>query len=356
MRLVPKRRTFVKPKSERLFLHDGTWSGWVSVSCQWLLWQLEPFHQSLWTLAPWSSFAPVDAFSLEPQDRQPIATYVIEYENSFCRVGCVPTAQAALLKMKLWLLLEKVQTLLCWLIRHCGVAFAGILRLFATESMACHSWQRRHCRLLLPPTAAVPPCGITASTTKSGTHTCCFTDGDEAELKAGEREGRCTYSRRRFTDGSVYEGEWKAGKREGRGTFRFTDGSVYEGEWKADLAEGRGTYHDANGSVYEGEWKAGKGRGVVKYVPQRRTYRNADGSVYYGVYYEGEWRAEPSRTAWQVPLHQLSPIIHRWQRLILRGYRVGWKAGLAASAVTPSPVSFGQRPATLRRGRWVLGP
>jgi hypothetical protein len=36
----------------------------------------------------------------------------------------------------------------------------------------------------------------------------------------------------KFTNGSIYNGEWIAGKRHGRGVLIWEDGSRYEGEWR----------------------------------------------------------------------------------------------------------------------------
>ena len=67
--LLPKKRvTFVKPKSERLFLHDGTCTGWMSASYQWLTWQME-----LWSLRRRAPELPFIRKSAVPQDSQPSA-------------------------------------------------------------------------------------------------------------------------------------------------------------------------------------------------------------------------------------------------------------------------------------------
>lgn len=49
-------------------------------------------------------------------------------------------------------------------------------------------------------------------------------------------EGHC-----RYTDGSVYEGEWLRDMRHGNGRMTLHDGTVYEGQWKDDKLHGSGT-------------------------------------------------------------------------------------------------------------------
>jgi hypothetical protein len=48
-------------------------------------------------------------------------------------------------------------------------------------------------------------------------------------------QGHC-----RFTDGSVYEGEWVRDKRHGSGRMTLSDGTVYEGQWQDDKQHGTG--------------------------------------------------------------------------------------------------------------------
>ena len=38
-----------------------------------------------------------------------------------------------------------------------------------------------------------------------------------------------------WTDGSTYSGDFLDGKADGFGVKKYTDGSVYEGEWKQDM-------------------------------------------------------------------------------------------------------------------------
>lgn len=48
-------------------------------------------------------------------------------------------------------------------------------------------------------------------------------------------EGHC-----RYTDGSVYEGQWVKDQRHGTGRMTLSDGTVYEGEWQDDRLHGVG--------------------------------------------------------------------------------------------------------------------
>lgn len=51
-------------------------------------------------------------------------------------------------------------------------------------------------------------------------------------------QGHC-----RFTDGSVYEGEWVCDMRHGSGRMTLSDGTVYEGQWQDDKQHGSGEHH-----------------------------------------------------------------------------------------------------------------
>ena len=61
----------------------------------------------------------------------------------------------------------------------------------------------------------------------------------------------------RYSDGSMYEGEWKNGKRHGSGTFRSISGDVYEGQFQQDRRHGFGKLRTSTGITYEGSWKLG---------------------------------------------------------------------------------------------------
>jgi hypothetical protein len=90
-----------------------------------------------------------------------------------------------------------------------------------------------------------------------------------------------------------------AGQWEGVGTYRFSDGTVYEGQFVANRHHGRGTITYSSGSSYEGQWRAGQKHGTG-------TYRWADGRVEVGFYHndssvgEGAMWSSDQRTAWRI--------------------------------------------------------
>lgn len=52
------------------------------------------------------------------------------------------------------------------------------------------------------------------------------------------------------------------GGTDSRGRKKFADGSVYEGQWLKDVMHGRGKFIWPNGDIYEGEFEDG----VFQYV------------------------------------------------------------------------------------------
>ncbi len=71
-----------------------------------------------------------------------------------------------------------------------------------------------------------------------------------------------------------YEGE-TVEIRQGRGTQKYSNGSVYEGQWKSDKRHGVGVlYDERRGFRYDGEWADDKyeGRGTMVYDQNRQTY------------------------------------------------------------------------------------
>ena len=62
----------------------------------------------------------------------------------------------------------------------------------------------------------------------------------------------------KWTDGSIYNGEWLDGKRQGKIVTKWTDGVTYSGEWFGDKCHGIGVWTRANGRVYNVGWKDGK--------------------------------------------------------------------------------------------------
>lgn len=46
----------------------------------------------------------------------------------------------------------------------------------------------------------------------------------------------------KFSNGSIYEGEWKNNQANGKGRLTFKNGDYYDGEWVNNQAEGHGTF------------------------------------------------------------------------------------------------------------------
>lgn len=65
--------------------------------------------------------------------------------------------------------------------------------------------------------------------------------------------------RRKYKDGSVYEGQVENKKRHGLGKFiRAETNQTYVGEWKEDRMEGNGLLYFENGEFYKGPIMNGK--------------------------------------------------------------------------------------------------
>lgn len=86
------------------------------------------------------------------------------------------------------------------------------------------------------------------------------------------------YHKKKFDDGSVYEGNFVNGKPEGKGTMKYVGGASYIGEWHYGLREGEGTWNYPNGDSYMGSWLRGRRHG-------RGTLKKKDGMVIVG-----EWK------------------------------------------------------------------
>lgn len=104
-------------------------------------------------------------------------------------------------------------------------------------------------------------------------------------------------------DGSTYTGSWRLNNQQGIGKKQYTNSDIYDGTWKEGVHEGSGIYAWCNGNMYIGNWKAGSmcGRGVMKwlngdlfdgywlngYRQGSGVYRFADGSYYFGMWTKG---------------------------------------------------------------------
>jgi len=84
--------------------------------------------------------------------------------------------------------------------------------------------------------------------------------------------GRGVY---KWSDGTVYTGEFADGQKNGKGALVYPDQRRYSGQFRSDLYHGHGTYVDSDGSVYEGEFRAGQFEG-------RGSYRWSNGDRYTG--------------------------------------------------------------------------
>ncbi len=91
--------------------------------------------------------------------------------------------------------------------------------------------------------------------------------------------------RKRFKDGSVYEGEIVKGIIVGQGRMTYANGDVYIGGWEDGKQSGRGVMSYANGNKYSGMWRLGVvwGQGVMTY---------ANGDQYSGFWNEGKQSKE----------------------------------------------------------------
>lgn len=105
----------------------------------------------------------------------------------------------------------------------------------------------------------------------------------------------------------LYDGDWVNDKQEGRGTMRYSDGSVYVGQWRDGKRNGIGTYStkllnepdESKYEKYDGEWvadrKQGRGLSITPGGKYEGTFKDdrynglglltlADGTVL-----EGRW-------------------------------------------------------------------
>ena len=76
-------------------------------------------------------------------------------------------------------------------------------------------------------------------------------DGDYLQ---DQRTGKGIYS---WSDGSHYSGDFISGKRHGYGTFSSSSGSVYQGDWFDDMQHGKGKLNRTDGTIIQGIWRRG---------------------------------------------------------------------------------------------------
>ena len=58
-----------------------------------------------------------------------------------------------------------------------------------------------------------------------------------------------------WPDGTMVIGEWEQGVIDTSGVYRYSDGSVYAGQFKGSDFHGRGAFIDVNGERVIGQWK-----------------------------------------------------------------------------------------------------
>ncbi len=106
---------------------------------------------------------------------------------------------------------------------------------------------------------------------------CKWSDGSiyEGEFRYGQPHG---WGEMTWVDGSYYEGNFVNGFRQGKGTQLLSNGDQYIGYFKAGLMEGRGTYIWANGTAYTGEYNKDQieGFGEIRFPD--------------GTQYQGQWK------------------------------------------------------------------
>ncbi len=85
------------------------------------------------------------------------------------------------------------------------------------------------------------------------------------------------FSKYRFQNGAMYEGEMSYGKIHGLGTLKFANGDTYKGYWKMNKREGEGILNTVDGYSYVGTFSNNQLNGAVK------VYELSGG------YFEGIW-------------------------------------------------------------------
>jgi hypothetical protein len=111
-------------------------------------------------------------------------------------------------------------------------------------------------------------------------------------------------SERKFSDGSVYSGDFLEGAIHGRGIMTWANGDKYEGTFENNSRTGIGTYTWANGDKYVGEFlnnqRTGKGvftwKDGTKYdgsfnsdqMTGEGTLTNSSGDKYHGSWIDGQ--------------------------------------------------------------------
>jgi len=74
--------------------------------------------------------------------------------------------------------------------------------------------------------------------------------------KVGEKHD--CYASLKYSDGSIYTGEWFNGEMTGNGEFKFHTGVKYIGQFQNGKFHGWGQLTQTNGRTQEGKWKNGR--------------------------------------------------------------------------------------------------
>ena len=117
----------------------------------------------------------------------------------------------------------------------------------------------------------------------------------------------------KFSDGSVYSGEWLNNKMHGKGKMSFSGETqiqeCYEGQFENSAYEGTGIYRYHHGQVYEGSYKKGQrhGKGTLRWAEGVAGYVGdwlngkrcgygmclyQDGDRFYGEWSDDRWHGK----------------------------------------------------------------
>ncbi len=92
----------------------------------------------------------------------------------------------------------------------------------------------------------------------------------------------------KWTNGTIYKGEFQNGARGGYGYYLFENGDIYVGEWQNNERHGYGVYYFSNHNSYKrysGEWRANQraGMGILHYTDDKIAAR-------FGVWENGKFK------------------------------------------------------------------
>ena len=70
----------------------------------------------------------------------------------------------------------------------------------------------------------------------------------------------------RWTDGSIYKGEWKKGKMHGLGEYKWSPDHFYKGYYKEGKKHGAGKFYTSPSKFLKGDWEKGDKHGLFLVV------------------------------------------------------------------------------------------